>query len=48
MPPLQQSLTISQLRVALWWQKWQRIGDFDTFHVIFGAKMLFFHRFSFG
>ena len=45
MPPLQQSLTISLLRVALWWQKWQRTGDFNTFHVIFGAEMQFFHRF---
>lgn len=47
MPPLQKSLTISLLRVALWWQKWQRTGDFNTFHVIFGAKMLFFSSFSF-
>ena len=47
MPPLQQSLTISLLRVALWWQKWQRTGDFNTFHVIFGAEMLFFSSFFF-
>jgi hypothetical protein len=47
MPPLQQSLTISLLRVALWWQKWQRTGDFNTFHVIFGAETLFFSSFSF-
>ena len=47
MPPLQQSLTISLLRVALWWQKWQRTGDFNTFHVIFGAEMQFFSSFSF-
>ena len=47
MPPLQQSLTISLLRVALWWQKWQRLGDFNTFHVIFGAEMQFFSSFFF-
>ena len=47
MPPLQQSLTISLLRVALWWQKWQSTGDFNTFHVIFGAEMQFFSSFSF-
>jgi len=47
MPPLQQSLTISLLRVALWWQKWQSTGDFNTFHVIFGAEMLFFSSFFF-
>jgi len=47
MPPLQQSLTISLLRVALWWQKWQSTGDFNTFHVIFGAEMQFFSSFFF-
>jgi len=47
MPPLQQSLTINLLRVALWWQKWQRTGNFNTFHVIFGAEMLFFSSFFF-
>ena len=47
MPPLQQLLTINLLRVALWWQKWQRTGDFNTFHVIFGAETLFFSSFFF-